>query len=117
MQGPHSHHAGLQVGHHGVRVLLPDLLPAATTSGLQETGGAVEPGAQALLLRGRPCVGELESWRWTGVRSYSTMSSLHYQDELLTIQLKERHREVKHLKVMVPLNQVKTPLIKPTGSE
>ena len=81
MQGPHSHHACLQVGHHRVRVLLPDLLPAATTRGLLETGDAVEPGAQALLLRGRPCVGELESWRWTGVKSYSTMLSLHYQDE------------------------------------
>lgn len=34
-------------GHHGVRVLLPDLLPAAATGTLQQAGGAVEPGAQA----------------------------------------------------------------------
>ena len=53
-------------GHHGVRVLLPDLLPAAASaSTLQQTGRAVEPRAQPrLLLLGRRLqLSGLEGWR------------------------------------------------------
>lgn len=64
VQGPHQAWCR---GNDRVRVLLPDLLPAATTDALQQTGGTVEPCAQPcrlrVLLRHRPVFSDLRSCR------------------------------------------------------